>query len=156
MQSTTNELITPAFNNRNYFVHEKLIEPSLSYMQGTKFRATLLYDYSIKKNSEGFSEKATSNVFKADVKYSVLSNSIIGAKFSVNNIDFVYLAGGSPSSTVGYIMLDGLLPGKNYVWNVDISKRLSGNLELSLQYDGRKPASSHIVHTGNISVRAIL
>ena len=53
-------------------------------------------------------------------------------------------------------MLDGLLPGRNFLWNLDITKKLGGNLELGIQYEGRKPGEGNTIHTGRASLRAIL
>ncbi len=154
-RSVLNDLNTPKFSNRNYAIEQKIIEPTLSYISGTKMRVTLGYNYSEKKNAGGFKEQTGNSAFSSEIKYNVLSSSSINARFSVNQIRFTYDAGGSPNSTVGYIMLDGLLPGKNYLWNLEFTKRLSGNIEMSLQYDGRKPGEARTVHIGRATVRAI-
>ncbi|MEN9571889.1 MAG: hypothetical protein RL172_3120 [Bacteroidota bacterium] len=154
-RSVTNDLFTPKFSNRNYAINQTILEPVISYVKGTKMRLMLGYSLSDKKNSAGFMEQSTSNALNAELKYNVLSSSSINARFSLNSISFSYAAGGSPNSTVGYIMLDGLLPGKNYLWNIEYTKRLSTNIEMSLQYDGRKPGEARTVHIGRASVRAL-
>jgi len=154
-RSGINNLNTPKFSNRNYEIVQQGLEPSVSYIKGTKLRVTMGYSFNDKKNSVGFSERTTSNILNTEVKYNVLSSSSINAKFSVNTIRFSYADGGSPNSTVGYIMLDGLLPGKNYLWNLEFTKRLSGNIEISFQYDGRKPGEARTVHIGRATVRAL-
>jgi hypothetical protein len=65
---------------------------------------------------------------------------------------------GAPSTTspVSYTILEGLAPGKNYQWNLDFTKKLGGNLEIGLQYEGRKAAGQGIVNTGRASLRALL
>jgi hypothetical protein len=146
-----NQLITPSFTNRNYLVDEVSAEPSVSYIYKSDFRVSLIYTYDTKKNKTGNFEKAINNQLAAEVKYNVLSNGTINGRFSFNNISFT----GDANSTVGYILLDGLLPGKNYLWNLELTKRLAGNIELNLQYEGRKPGENPVVHTGRVSVRAI-
>ena len=156
LRSIINELITPKFSNRNYNIQQKVVEPSFSYTYGTNLRITASYSYSDKKNTMGFLEKITNNVITTDIKYNVLSSSTINTRFSYNSINFSAANNqASPNSTVGYIMLEGLLPGKNYIWNVEYTKRLAGNIEMSVQYDGRKPGTSRIVHTGRATIRAI-
>jgi hypothetical protein len=146
-----NQLITPSFTNRNYRVNEISAEPTISYIYKSDFRVSLIYTYDKKKNSMGGAESSLNNQLAAEVKYNVLSDGTINARFSLNNINFK----GDANSTVGYILLNGLMPGKNYLWNVELTKRLAGNIELNLQYDGRKPSKNSVIHTGRVAIRAI-
>ena len=150
-----NELFTPKFGNRNYMLDQFSIEPSISYIYGTKMRVGIIYELSDKRNEIGFGEHSTNHALSFEGRYNVLSNSILNAKFTFNQISFTTLNGGSANSTVGYILLDGLLPGKNYLWNLDLTKRLAGNIEMNLQYEGRKPGTTRIIHTGRATLRAI-
>ncbi|UEG48765.1 hypothetical protein LK994_08955 [Ferruginibacter lapsinanis] len=156
LRSGINSLFTPKFGNRNYDVEEMSAEPSVSYIYQTKLRVSVSYNVKSKKNTTGFNEKTINNSLSTEIKYNVLSSSTINGRLSYDRINFTYATGGSPNSTVGYIMLDGLLPGKNYLWNIEYTKRLGGNIELSIQYDGRKPGSARTVHVGRASIRAIL
>lgn len=144
----------PVYEDRDYQIQEQSIAPSVSYTHGTNIRATLTYMLDGKQNGIGFHEQTSDNVVTADIKYNVLSSSTITASFSINNIDFKYDVGGSDNSTVGYIILDGLLPGQNYLWNIQYTKRLSTNIEINIQYTGRKPSGTPTINTGNASIRA--
>jgi hypothetical protein len=52
-------------------------------------------------------------------------------------------------------MLDGLLKGKNWIWHISFDRRLSKNVEMTLEYDGRKSSGVNAIHTGRASVRAV-
>jgi hypothetical protein len=146
-----NQLTTPKFANRNYLIDETSIEPSVSYIYGSKLRASLIYNYDEKQNQMGAGEEAKNNSLSTELRYNVLSSGTLNGKFTFNNISFK----GSPNTTVGYILLDGLLPGKNYIWNVQFTKRLAGNIEMNLEYEGRKPGSTKTIHSGRASLRAL-
>jgi hypothetical protein len=146
-----NQLSTPSFANRNYLINETSTEPSISYVYKSNFRVSLIYTYDHRKNQLQQLEKAINNAIATEVRYNVLSNGTLNGRFSYNNIDFT----GEASSTSGYILLDGLLPGKNYLWNMELIKRLAGNIEVNLQYEGRKPGSNAVIHTGRATIRAI-
>ena len=142
------------FDNRNYLIHKNSAAPSVSYISGTTFRVTTGYKYEVKKNKAIYGgEKAVSNELNAETKYNILQSASITARFTFNNLG--YSAATDNTTTTSYIMLDGLLPGKNYLWNIMLTKRLLSNLELNFQYDGRKPGSSKTVHTGKASLTAL-
>jgi hypothetical protein len=141
------------FDNSNYHLNQFSAEPDISYTQKSNFRLTLGYKYTNKKNSPAYGgETYTANSFNSDVKYNILQTTSLQGKFTYSSIGY----DGNPNSTVSYVILDGLLPGKNYLWNLDFTKRLGTNLELSIQYEGRKPGQGSAVHTGRVSLRAIL
>ncbi|MCZ2459323.1 MAG: hypothetical protein LC128_06820 [Chitinophagales bacterium] len=148
----SNALYTPKFANRNYQLKVFDIQPQLSYIKGTTFRATAGYTFDRQKNLPLYGgEKSLSNSLDLETKYNILQNSSITGKFTFSNINYDYPA----NSTVSYIMLNGLLPGSNFLWSLSFTKRLLNNLELNFQYDGRKSANSRAVHVGRASITAL-
>lgn len=153
----TRSLFTPnaQFDNRNYELDIKSIEPAVTYISGTSFRLVTGYKYEHKKNQPAYGgEQASLHSVNLESKYNVLQHTSVTGKFTFNTIR--YQAGGMPAlTTISYVMLDGLLPGKNYLWSLIFTRRLLNNLELNFQYDGRKPAASRTIHTGRASLTAL-
>ena len=147
-----NTLLTPQFANRNYQLSIYSVEPFITFIRGTSFRIVTSYKYENKKNEPVYGgEKSTSNSINVESKYNLLQSTSVTGKFTFNNIDY-----NSPANTtVSYIMLDGLLPGKNYLWSLGVSKRLLNNLELNFLYDGRKAGTSKTVHIGRVAITAL-
>lgn len=149
-KTNRNILETPKFSNRNYSVKASSFEPRITYTHATSFR--FIAGYKIEdKNNEG-PEKSTINSLLIESKYNLVSNTSISAKFNLSNISF----NGNANTSLGYIMLEGLLPGKNFIWTLDLTKRLSSFLEMNVQYEGRKAGNSGLINIGRASIRAIL
>ena len=149
----SNSLLTPSFGNRNYFIGMYSLQPRLAYTAGTKFRVQTSYNYEQKKNKEQYGgETSISHAATIESRYNAVSNASLNFKFTINNISY----SGADNTTTSYIMLGGLLPGKNYLWNLAFTKRLINNLELNFEYEGRKPGTNRTVNTGRASIRAIL
>ncbi len=147
-----NALYTPSFGNRNYELDIFSTEPRFSWVRGTAFRLQTSYKRETRSNLELYGgEKSVSNALNLESKYNVLQNSTINAKFTFNKIKYDY----PTNTTVSYIILDGLLPGRNFLWNLDFTKRIFGNVELNIQYEGRKPGESRTIHVGRAAVRAL-
>lgn len=148
----TSGLFTPGFVNRNYELDIRALEPKIIFIQGTNFRLSTGYKWDNKKNKPEYGgEKSLSNSVHVETKYNVLQNSSVTARFTYNKIAYKFPV----NTTVSYIMLDGLLPGSNYLWNIDLTKRLMNNLELNFQYEGRKPGEARTVHVGRAAIRAL-
>ena len=154
-----NELKTsnPKFDNRNYQIDQASIEPRITFTKGANFRTILGYKFSNKENNIGEKEKSSSHSANTEVKYNILQSTSILGKFTYSTIIFNSKIGqANTNSPAAYIMLDGLLPGKNFLWTLDFTKRLSNSLEFNIQYEGRKPGEARSVHIGRAAIRALL
>ncbi|WP_447642913.1 MULTISPECIES: hypothetical protein [Chitinophagaceae] len=150
---TADRLDNPAYLNRNYSLKKTLLEPTLTYTAGSKFRIQGQYQFYTNKNKEIYGgETARSSAFSIESKYNSFQSLSLSGKFTYNQIHFT----GDASSTVAYIMLTGLSAGKNVLWNLNLTKRFLRNMELTVQYDGRKAGEAHIIHIGTVTVRAVL
>ncbi|HMY13781.1 MAG: hypothetical protein K1X73_03615 [Bacteroidia bacterium] len=140
------------FTNRNYEIAGYAIEPRFSVQPGTVFRTTLIYKYQDKQNViELANEHATITTIGAECKYSSFKNGV--ASLGVNIISIGYNA--DVNSPLAFEMLEGLKKGRNYTWEISLQKNLTGNLQINIGYNGRKPQGDKIIHTANVQARAI-
>jgi hypothetical protein len=74
----------------------------------------------------------------------------VDAQLSFVNIRF----SGLPNSPIEYDMLNGLKNGQNYLWNLVYTKRISKNLDLTVNYEGRKTGLLNAIHVGRAQIKA--
>jgi len=145
-------------DSSDYNLKQYSMEPGITYTQKSNLRVFISYKISSKINADEYGgQKYSSSSINTETKYNLLQSTSVIVKFTYSNI--TYNSGktqANTSSPVSYIILDGLLPGKNYLWSIDFTKKLGGNLELGIQYEGRKPGEGNTIHTGRASLRAIL
>lgn len=152
LKSGTNILRTPNFGNRNYELGIFSLEPRFGYIRGTRFRVAVSYKLDNRENKPVYGgEKSISNSINFETKYSSLQNNSVSASFTFNNIRFT----GATNTAVSYFMLDGLLPGRNLLWSVVFNKKLLNNLDLRIEYEGRKPSTTRTIHRGTAAITAL-
>lgn len=126
--------------------------PSLQYIIGARLRMALEGEFAHKRNDPRWGgEQYNGQSFTGTFTWSQIAASRIEASLSFNQIQF----SGNPQSPAGFSMLQGLLPGVNWLWHIGLIRRLAGNLELNLSYDGRKTGIARVIHTGSASLRAV-
>lgn len=138
-------------SGRDYNLRFYGVEPSFIYQPSTTFRVTLDGRMSKKENAaELGGEVADVLEFGSTFKYNQAEKGSLlgGIKTVIIEYD------GDVNSALGFEMLEALKPGVNYTWNVGYQRSISKNLQLSVQYNGRKSEGNGIIHSGGMEVRA--
>lgn len=140
------------YNQRDYILQIRKIEPEIIYTFKNKFRAGASFQYNFTQNAIQQKEKLNAQQLKVEMKYSAANSATYALTFSFIKNNYT----GSTNTPIAYTMLNGLQRGNNYVWNVSIQRKLNNAFELILSYDGRKSGENiKIIHTGNAQIRAV-
>lgn len=135
-------------NNFDYMYYE--LKPRLAYQFSTSLRLTLLAGYFEGRNKAEFgSQFGTNTELGSELRYSVSKQGAVNAKFSYYQVSFT----GDAQSNLGYDMLQGLAVGRNSLWNINYQQRLGGNLQITINYDGRSAETQRTVHIGRMEAR---
>lgn len=140
-------------DNRSYEVKNYSGEPSLSWLYRSVLRLTAGVKYEQRENAVQFgNERATIKSINMELRYSKPTLGVIQLRGQYSGIDFT----GKETDPVAFVMLDALQKGSNFLWYMNWERRIGKGIELSLEYEGRKPGTGDIIHTGRMSIRAIL
>ena len=141
-----------SFATRNYSIDGWLSETKLNFQPGSIYRITLSYKYQQKENvrAEGLGEKAGLQDGGLEIRYNSPRKGQISAHFNMVNISY----NAETNTPLAFEMLEGLKKGVNYTWGLSLQRNLGSGLQISLNYEGRRPAGLKTIHTGGAQVRA--
>jgi hypothetical protein len=139
------------FSTRNYKIESYDLEQKLSYQPNTAFRISVLYKHNKKQNIivEGF-QKAELNDIGLELKYNQVEKGSLTGKADFINITYNDLE----NTPLAYEMLNALKIGYNYTWELSYQRNLTNNIQISINYNGRKSPDSRIINIGGAQVRA--
>jgi hypothetical protein len=138
-------------SNRNYLIEGYETEQKLAFQPNTAFRLSGIYKYSQKSNIiEGGFQRALINNYGLELKYNQSEKGSLTGRVDVILIGF----NGDSNSPVAYEMLNALSKGQNYTWELTFQRNLNSNLQVSINYNGRKTPTAPAVHIGGAQIRA--
>lgn len=139
------------FQTKDFEIDFFTLEPQLTFLPSQNFRTILRYKFQRDENTlPGTDASARQHDFNLEATYNRSAASALRLSVSLVNIDFE----GRPNSPVGFAILSGLSPGRNYLWNLGLDRQIAGNIQLRLSYEGRKTGTAGVVHVGRAQVAA--
>ncbi len=137
------------FIQRNYNISTEEVEPKIIFQPSVQFRLSLSGVYSERKNTLG-DEKAYNRAANAQMQYNNVGKGSFSLELSYVNISY----NGNVNNSLAFEILDGLSKGGNISWTINWQRNLSNNLQLNLNYMGRKSEGLKTIHTGGMQLRA--
>ncbi len=138
--------------NRNFEISHQELAPEMEWMAGKHVRITGKLSWMGKTSEEQEHIQKGKAEFKTfDV--GLLANAskkMLGANFQFTQIDYQQ----PENSLLEYEMLDALRPGNNILWRCRMQQELVQGLQLSLNYEGRKPEATKTIHHGRVQLIA--
>lgn len=137
------------FDSRNFDIQGEEIEPKFIYQPSVKFRWSVSALYGEKYNQQGI-ERSLNRTVSTELRFNDAGKGTFSME--VNYIELTYNS--NANNSLGFEMLNGLTPGSNFTWTVLWQRNLSNNLQLNLNYSGRKSENLRTIHTGGMQLRA--
>ncbi len=141
---------------RNFDITAHRLAPELHWQPHMDIRVVTRASWTNRVNSlavlpEAPSEEASLRSVGWEIQSSRVMKRNINATLEWLKIDY----NADATQAVAYEMLEGLLPGNNARWTVNLQQQLLEGLQLTVNYQGRKSPEQATVHSGNVSVRAL-
>jgi len=138
------------FKTRNYQLAFWRNNFSLTIEALDQIRFNMNWKSGNEKNLSGI-EKLAENRVELGADYQMPGKGLIHLDIQYIHLNF----NGKANSPIAYVMLKGFQSGHNGMANISIRRKLNEVIQLDLSYSGRISQGNSIIHTGNVSVRAI-
>ncbi|MFN4079474.1 MAG: hypothetical protein ACK4NS_01115, partial [Saprospiraceae bacterium] len=127
-------------------------QPQINWLPNRHLRLSLWHRYRSSQNRLG-DEISRQNDWTAELAWNPAARQATSVRSRVALARVRY--NGEANTPVSYSMLEGLQNGQNALWSLQLDRQLSGALQISLQYEGRKTGDIRVIHSGNAQVRAL-
>ena len=139
-----------AFGDRNLDIDIYRVKPEISIRPSNNTRINIKYNYEDKQQKILSGDNAFINSFTSEFALRSANKYSFDCSVSYVNIKF----SGRANSPIEYDLLDGLKNGKNYIWNIIYTKRMAKNIDLTINYEGRKTGVSPLINVGRAQIKA--
>ncbi len=150
---STHQSYSEVVTDRDFTYSAQMINPQLQWQGSKSWRTVLSYESQLKLSTD---EASSGKVMVDQVS---IANKFIRTNGGVfeSKIGFVNVASDLQSdiTPLAYEMFEGLRAGKNYIWNLSVRQKIVGDLNLVLQYGGRKATDSRSIHNGSVQLSAL-
>ncbi|MFK7923811.1 MAG: hypothetical protein AB8H47_17760 [Bacteroidia bacterium] len=149
----TRQLFSSGFPQRNYNIQFWETNPQVNFQFGTKLRLSAGYQYQFRQNTnldEVVDTRLQAHKLIFDSSWNLKDRNNLFAKLELASLN----QEGSTTSSAEYELREGLQPGLNAVWRLNLVWYVLSNVEMSLIYDGRISQKSSPLHSGRIQLRA--
>ena len=137
---------------RNYAYSFITIKPSLMFQPTLKKQFGLNSEYGIKNGGSTEARfESTSLALSGLIQWEISEGQLFKTELKWTSIAL----NGALSGSALYDALNGLQVGNNIQFQMDWRKFINKNLQLSLQYNGRKSEARPMVHAGSMSIRML-
>ncbi len=144
-----NSLVSENFYWKNYKLDIRSNETNLQLQSSNSLYINLIYKYSTKRNKTS-DELLDMNTAKVSINQKLSLKASLQADCSFILADYK----GETNTSTSYQMLEGLQKGKNLVWNISYSRKLSKFFYLNVSYNGRSSKNAAVIHIGSVQLRA--
>ncbi|MGJ3233518.1 hypothetical protein [Marivirga sp.] len=152
-KTSQNSSFSDRVEERDYQFNSTAVIPKIMWQGGKNHRVSLSYKNENKWSpEEAVGGEVLVNSVELSNKFIQGSNGVLESKFSYVSVNSELTNNQSP---LAYEMFEGLRAGDNYVWNVSLRRKIIGDLNLILQYIGRKSEDQKTIHNGSVQITAI-
>jgi hypothetical protein len=137
------------FESKNYTLHNRGSNFICEYQPGNSVYFTFTYQYVKKKNTQG-NEWSGQHHVGTNLRYHTKKDGKLSGSIDYINIQYPFVV----NTPVAYEMLEGLLPGNNFTWQLSFQQSVTSVIEILLSYEGRKTKNNLFFHQGNVQIRA--
>lgn len=140
-------------DSSTYNFSDRLVYPELSWILASRLRIKAGYQWNERQNKKDLGGEIA-DIQSVDVNFRLSFPKTGNINLSGKYADIRF--NGEDNTSLSYAILDALKKGSNWLWQLSWERNVGKGIQISLEYDGRKSEGSGIIHTGTMSLRAIL